>query len=127
MPANIDKVLAAPVTVIIGYDNDFHQHMPRLFPHNPNAANLFINNPENAKATAFRNSSLQGAYLMIAARALGLDIGPMSGFKNEACDEEFFSGTNIKSNFLCSLGYGDTTKLFQRLPRFDFEDVCEII
>ncbi len=127
MPGNVEKVLAAPVTVIIGYDTEFYSHMPRLFPHNPQAQNIFINNPDNAQATAFRNGTLQGAYLMVAARALGLDIGPMSGFNNAACDEEFFAGTSIKSNFLCSLGYGDTNKLFQRLPRFDFDDVCTLL
>lgn len=126
-PLNVDKVLAAPVTVIIGHDMEFYQHMPKLFAHNPGAKALFENNPKMVESTAFRNGTLQGGYLMIAARALGLDIGPMSGFNNQTCDEEFFADTSIKSNFLCSLGYGDTRKIFQRLPRFNFEEVCELI
>lgn len=126
-PLNVNKVLSAPVTVIIAHDLNFHEKMPTLFAHNPSAQQLFVNNPEFVNSTAFRNGTIQGAYLMIAARALGLDIGPMSGFNNSACDEEFFSGTNIKSNFLCSLGYGDTSKIFQRLPRLDFEEACELI
>jgi len=126
-PLNVDKVLAAPVTVIIGHDMEFYKHMPKLFAHNPGAQKLFENNEKMVAGTAFRNGTLQGGYLMIAARALGLDIGPMSGFNNQACDEEFFAGTAIKSNFLCSLGYGDTKKIFQRLPRFDFNEVCELI
>ena len=126
-PLNVDKVLAAPVTVITGYDLDFAQYMPKLFAHNPNAQSLFENNEKLTLDTAFRNGTLQGCYLMIAARALGLDIGPMSGFNNAAADEEFFAGTNIKSNFLCSLGYGDTSKIYQRLPRFEFGEVCELM
>ena len=126
-PLNVDKVLSAPVTVIIGYDMEFYQHMPKLFAHNPGAQKLFENNEKMVASTAFRNGTIQGTYLMIAARALGLDIGPMSGFNNQTCDEEFFAGTKIKSNFLCSLGYGDTRKIFQRLPRFDFEEVCQLI
>jgi len=126
-PLNVDKVLAAPVTVIIGHDMEFYKHMPKLFAHNPGAQKLFENNEKMVASTAFRNGTLQGGYLMIAARALGLDIGPMSGFNNQACDEEFFAGTSIKSNFLCSLGYGDTKKIFQRLPRFEFDEVCELI
>ena len=126
-PLNVDKVLSAPVTVIIAHDMAFYQHMPKLFAHNPGAQKLFENNEKMVASTAFRNGTLQGAYLMIAARALGLDIGPMSGFNNQACDEEFFAETEIKSNFLCSLGYGDTNKIFQRLPRFDFEEVCQLI
>ncbi len=126
-PLNVDKVLAAPVTVIIGHDMEFYKHMPKLFAHNPHAQKLFENNEKMVESTAFRNGTLQGGYLMIAARALGLDIGPMSGFNNQACDQEFFAGTKIKSNFLCSLGYGDTNKIFQRLPRFTFDEVCELI
>lgn len=124
---NIEKVVSAPVVAIIAHDLDFHQQMPKLFPHNPGAADLFSNNQQLASSTAFRNGTLQGAYFMIAARALGLDCGPMSGFNNQAVDEEFFAGSNIKSNFLCGLGYGDTSKLFQRLPRFDFDEVCELL
>ncbi len=126
-PLNVDKVLSAPVTVIIGHDMEFYQHMPKLFAHNPGAQKLFENNEKMVTSTAFRNGTIQGTYLMIAARALGLDIGPMSGFNNQACDDEFFADTKIKSNFLCSLGYGDTSKIFQRLPRFDFDEVCQLI
>jgi len=126
-PLNVDKVLSAPVTVIIGHDMAFYQHMPKLFAHNPGAQKLFEKNEKMVASTAFRNGTIQGAYLMIAARALGLDIGPMSGFNNQACDEEFFADTTIKSNFLCSLGYGDTNKIFQRLPRFDFDEVCQLL
>jgi 3-hydroxypropanoate dehydrogenase len=126
-PLNVNKVLSAPVTVVIGYDMAFYQHMPKLFAHNPGAQKLFENNEKMVASTAFRNGTLQGAYLMIAARALGLDIGPMSGFNNQACDDEFFADTKVKSNFLCSLGYGDTSKIFQRLPRFDFDEVCQLI
>ncbi len=126
-PLNVDKVLSAPVTVIIGHDMEFYQHMPKLFSHNPGAQKLFENNEKMVTSTAFRNGTIQGTYLMIAARSLGLDIGPMSGFSNQACDDEFFADTKIKSNFLCSLGYGDTSKIFQRLPRFDFEEVCQLI
>lgn len=126
-PLNVNKVLSAPVTVIIAHDMRFYQHMPKLFAHNPGAQKLFENNEKMVASTAFRNGTIQGAYLMIAARALGLDIGPMSGFNNQACDDEFFADTEIKSNFLCSLGYGDTSKIFQRLPRFDFDEVCQLI
>jgi len=126
-PLNIDKVLSAPVTVIIAHDMAFYEHMPKLFSHNPGAQKLFENNEKMVQSTAFRNGTLQGGYLMIAARALGLDIGPMSGFNNQACDDEFFAGTQVKSNFLCSLGYGDTSKIFQRLPRFDFDEVCQLV
>ncbi|QPG60556.2 malonic semialdehyde reductase [Shewanella eurypsychrophilus] len=126
-PLNVNKVLAAPVTVIIGHDLEFYKHMPKLFAHNPDAQNIFKHNEMAAKTSAFRNGTIQGTYLMIAARALGLDIGPMSGFNNQAIDNEFFKGTSIKSNFLCSLGYGDTSKIFQRLPRFEFDEVCEML
>lgn len=126
MPANVDKVLAAPVTVIIGHDREFYRYMPQLFPHRE-VAPMFENNPPMAATTAFRNGTLQGAYLMLAARSLGLDCGPMSGFDNAAVDAEFFADTTIESNFLCSLGYGDTGKIFQRLPRLDFNTACELL
>jgi 3-hydroxypropanoate dehydrogenase len=124
--ANVEKVLAAPVTVIIGYDREFYRHMPQLFPHR-DVAPMFEGNQSLAQTTAFRNGSLQGAYLILAARALGLDCGPMSGFDNKILDEEFFAGSTIQSNFLCSLGYGDTNKVFQRLPRLEFDTACELI
>ena len=122
-PANVPKMMGAPVTVIIAYDVEFWRELLRLFPHEDRRGH-FSDKPEHAETTAFRNSTLQGGYLMIAARAMGLDIGAMSGFSNEIVDEEFFKGTTLKSNFLCNIGYADESALFQRLPRFDFEDVC---
>jgi len=126
MPGNVDKVLAAPVTVIIAHDLEFYTRMPELFPHR-DVSPLFCDNAPFAATTAFRNGTLQGAYLIMAARALGLDCGPMSGFDNDKLDREFFPGTNLKSNFICSLGYGDTSKVFPRLPRLDFSAACELI
>ena len=126
LPNNVDKCMTAPVITIIGYDLDFSDHMGKLFPH-MDVAPMYKGNSDMNFATAFRNSSFQGAYLMVVARALGLDCGPMSGFNNELVDEQFFSGTNIKSNFLCCLGYGDPSKIFMRLPRFEFDEVCKII
>lgn len=124
---NADKTMAAPVCAIIGYDLEFYEHLPKLFPHEPDAINWFKGKPKAIQANAFRNGSLQGAYFIIAARALGLDAGPMSGFSNSGVDEEFFAGTSVKSNFLCNLGYGDESVLFPRSPRFDFEQMAEII
>ena len=125
--SNLEKTKSAPVTAIIGYDINFHDHLPKLFPHNPDAQNWFNHSIDIAEETAFRNGSMQGAYFIIAARALGLDCGPMSGFDKEGVDNEFFRDTNIKTNFLCNLGYGDKTKLFERSPRFKFNEICEII
>tara|TARA_B100000989_G_scaffold102840_1_gene75230 strand:+ start:547 stop:1209 length:663 start_codon:yes stop_codon:yes gene_type:complete len=126
LPNNVPKVMSAPVVAIIGYDLDFSDHMTKLFPH-MDVAPMYKGNDEMNVSTAFRNSSLQGAYLMMVVRAMGLDCGPMSGFNNQLVDETFFSDTNIKSNFLCCIGYGDSTKIFQRLPRLDFNEVCKII
>ena len=126
LPNNIDKVMSAPVIAIIGFDLDFSNNMDKLFPH-MDVAPMYKNNEIMNHSTAFRNSSLQGAYFMMVSRALGLDCGPMSGFNNAIVDEMFFSGTNIKSNFLCCIGYGDPSKIFMRLPRLDFNEVCEII
>lgn len=123
---NTAKVMTAPVCVIIGYDLEFYEHLPRLFPHT-DAKSWFTSSEELAYQTAFRNGSLQGAYLIIAARGLGLDCGPMSGFDLDGVDKEFFAGTKVKANFLCSLGYGDPSALFDRSPRFDFADVASII
>ena len=123
-PANVPKVESAPVTVIIAHDLDFWRHLPFLFPHEDRRPH-FEGKPEHTADTAFRNATLQGAYLMIAARALGLDVGAMSGFSNAIVDEEFFAGTTLRSNFLCNLGYADESALFQKLPRFEFEDVCK--
>ena len=125
-PGNIAKIKAAPVCVIIGYDTLFWKHLPRLFPHRDLTAQ-YRENTEHAEINAFRNGTLQGAYLMLGARALVMDIGAMSGFNNKDVDTEFFSGTTIKSNFLCNIGYGDTSGIFQKLPRFDFDEVCSVI
>jgi 3-hydroxypropanoate dehydrogenase len=119
MPANGEKIVKAPVTVIIGMDTEFYEQLPELFPHT-DARSWFVNSPELAQATAFRNSSLQGAYFIMAARALGLDTGPMSGFSNDAVDAAFFAGTKVKSNFISTLGYGDPSTIFERSPRPDF-------
>jgi 3-hydroxypropanoate dehydrogenase len=126
-PTNTDKTMAAPVTAIIGYDLEFYEKLPYLFPHNPDAINWFKGKPAAIESTAFRNGSLQGAYLIIAARALGLDCGPMSGFDNAKVDAEFFPDGKIKSNFLCNLGIGDPSKLFPRSPRLSFEQACSIV
>jgi 3-hydroxypropanoate dehydrogenase len=126
LPNNIDKVMTAPVIAIIGYDLNFSDNMAKLFPH-MDVAPMYKGNAEFNQATAFRNSSLQGAYFMMVSRALGLDCGPMSGFNNDLVDEIFFKNTNIKSNFLCCIGYGDPLKIFMRLPRLNFDDVCEIL
>ena len=123
---NQAKIKAAPATVIIGYDMDFPEHMAVLFPHAPGIKSSFAD-PAVAEQAAFRNGSLQGAYLIIAARALGLDCGPMSGFDNGKVDALFFAGTKIKSNFICSIGYGDGADMFDRLPRLSFEDACKIV
>ena len=123
---NKAKLLAAPVTVIVGYDLDFPESLPKLFPHVPNMKDYFTD-PVATETGALRNSSLQGAYLMIAARALGLDCGPMSGFDNAGVDAAFFAGTNIKSNFICSIGHGTDENLFPRLPRLDFDEACSIL
>jgi 3-hydroxypropanoate dehydrogenase len=120
MPANAEKILAAPVTAIIGMDLEFYEKLPELFPH-ADARSWFVGNDELTKATAFRNSSLQGAYFILAARALGLDTGPMSGFNNDAVDGEFFADQpGVKSNFISTLGYGDPATIFERSPRPDF-------
>lgn len=122
-PANVPKVMGAPLTVIVAYDLDFWKSLPRLFPHE-DRRHMFEGKPDYIEDTAYRNSTLQGGYLMIAARAIGLDVGAMSGFSNAVIDEEFFAGTSLKSNFLCNIGVADETALFQRLPRFDFDEVC---
>ena len=123
---NRDKTMKAPVCTIIGYDLDFYKHLPKLFPHT-DAKSWFEGKDKKIEETAFRNGTLQGAYLIMAARSLGLDCGPMSGFDNAGVDREFFAGTSIKSNFLCSLGYGDASVLFPRSPRFDFDEMAKII
>jgi 3-hydroxypropanoate dehydrogenase len=140
-PKNVEKTMTAPVTVIVAYDLKFYEHLPKLFPQNPGIAKLFEGNAELVETTAKRNSSLQGAYLILAARALGLDCGPMSGFDNAkvdeaffaagkpcfGCDQEFFPEGHVKSNFLCNLGYGDPAALHPRLPRLPFTDACSLL
>lgn len=123
---NREKTMQAPVTAIIGYDLEFYEKLPFLFPH-VDARPWFAGKPEVIQATAFRNGSLQGAYLIIAARALGLDCGPMSGFDNAMVDAEFFPDGKVKSNFLCNLGYGDPAGVMPRSPRFAFDEVCRIL
>jgi 3-hydroxypropanoate dehydrogenase len=123
---NAEKTMQAPACVIIGNDMEFYEHLPKLFPHT-DAKSWFVGNDAKIAETAFRNGTLQGAYLIMAARALGLDCGPMSGFDHAGVDREFFAGTSVRSNFLCNIGYGETEDLFPRSPRFDFEDVAKIL
>ncbi|MFT4717625.1 MAG: 3-hydroxypropanoate dehydrogenase [Paracoccaceae bacterium] len=123
---NIDKMMDAPVTAIIAYDPEFWRELPYLFPHEDRRPH-FEGKEQHSEDTAFRNGTLQGAYFMIAARAIGLDVGAMSGFSNAIVDGEFFAGTTLKSNFLCNLGYADESALFQRLPRFSFDQACSMI
>lgn len=125
-PGNVDKTMAAPATAIVAYDLKFYEFLPRLFPQ-MNARAMFEGKDELIFSTAFRNGSLQGAYLILALRSLGLDSGPMSGFDNAKVDAEFFAGTSIKSNFLINIGYGDPSKLSARNPRLSFEEMAKII
>ena len=125
-PTNLNKMMTAPVTAIVAWDPLYWQRLDFLFPHDDRRS-FFEKNPAHAEQTAFRNATLQGGYFIVAARAMGLDVGAMSGFSNAAVDEEFFSKSGWKSNFLCNLGYADETALFQKLPRFAFDDICEII
>lgn len=125
-PGNVDKTLAAPVTAILGYDARFYELLPRLFPH-ADARAWFADNAALAETTARRNGVLQGAYFIIAARALGLDCGPMSGFDNAKVDQEFFANSPVQSDFLCNLGYGDADQLFPRSPRLAFDEVCKLL
>jgi 3-hydroxypropanoate dehydrogenase len=122
---NIAKTMAAPATAIIGHDVAFYDRLPELFPH-ADARSWFVGNGRLIEATAFRNGTLQGAYFIIAARALGLDCGPMSGFDNDKVDQVFFTGTTIRSNFLCNLGHGDPAKLHPRNMRLSFDEACRI-
>jgi 3-hydroxypropanoate dehydrogenase len=123
---NVEKTMTAPVVAIIGHDYKFYEKLPELFPHT-DAKSWFVGNDELIKATAARNGTLQAAYMIMAARAIGLDCGPMSGFDLDGVTKEFFAGTDIKADLLCNIGYGDKDSLFDRSPRPDFEDVCEII
>jgi 3-hydroxypropanoate dehydrogenase len=125
---NLDKTKQAPVTAIIGYDTRFYEWMPKkLFAHRPEMAETFGKNPALAETIAFRNGTLQGAYFMLAARAVGLDVGGMSGFDNAKVDAEFFPDGRVKSNFLCNLGHGDPAKVMQRLPRLEFDEACQLL
>lgn len=126
MEGNREKTLQAPVTAIIGFDTLFYKRLPVLFPHDQTASSWFEGEENTGNVTAFRNGSLQGAYLMIAARALGLDCGPMSGFDNAGVDAEFWPDGQVKSNFICNIGYGDDSALFERSPRLAFDDACEL-
>ncbi len=122
-PTNVDKLLAAPVIAVIAYDMEFHAHLPRTFPHNPNAQGYFTGNPASIEPTAFRNGSLQAAYWMLALRAVGLDVAPMSGFDAAKINAEFFAGGTWRVNLLCGIGHGDPAKVFQRSPRLEFEQI----
>jgi 3-hydroxypropanoate dehydrogenase len=139
-PGNVAKTMSAPVTAIVAYDLRFYEKLPKLAPHNPAFRDMFANNPEMAEVAARRNATLQGAYFIIAARALGLDCGPMSGFDNAKVDEEFFGAGverdgmydeylpgSIKSDFLCNIGYGDPSSVRPRAPRLDFDEVCQVL
>jgi 3-hydroxypropanoate dehydrogenase len=126
-PNNAPKILAAPVTAIVGYDLDFAKELPKLFPARGKELQAYFSDRAVAQTTAFRNGSLEGGYLIVAARALGLDCGPMSGFSNEAVDAEFFANTRIKSNFICSIGYGSDENLFSRNPRLTFEEAGRFV
>ncbi len=135
-PGNVNQTMQAPVTAIVAYDLDFYEKLPLLFPANPAMRERFATSPEAAQVTAFRNGSLQGGYFILAARAVGLDCGPMSGFDNAKVDSEFFGrapaqevspSSRIKSNFLCNLGYGDAAKLYPRGPRLEFDEACQLL
>lgn len=124
---NQAKTAQAPVTAILGMDLAFYERMGELFPHNPGARGWFEGQPAKIEATAFRNSSLQGGYFILAARALGLDCGPMSGFDAARVDAEFWAGTQVRTNFICNLGHGDASRIFPRSPRLGFEQACRIV
>ena len=126
---NVNKVMTAPVTAVIGFDTRFYDLLPRLFPHNPGARGWFAGAAKEAHAytTAFRNGSLQGGYFILAARALGLDCGPLSGFDQDGVDREFWQGTTVRTNFLCALGHGDPDKVFPRQPRLAFGEACKLL
>jgi 3-hydroxypropanoate dehydrogenase len=126
-PNNVEKTMTAPVIAIVAYDSRFYEHLPQLFPRNPQVADLFASNAALSATTAFRNGTLQGGYFLLAARAVGLDCGPMSGFDNAKIDAEFFPDGRFKSNFLCGLGHGDLAKVLPRSPRLTFEEACTLL
>ena len=125
-PGNQAKIIAAPVVAIIGMNAEFYKELDKTFPHNPNARGIFEGNEGLIQGTAFRNSTLQGSYLMVAAKLQGLDCGPMSGFVPAKVDEAFWAGTPVKTNFICCLGYGDASKVMDRLPRYGFDEACQL-
>ena len=126
-PTNVDKVMAAPAIALIAFDEAFHQHLPRTFPHNPGAQAFFTGNPPMSAATALRNGTLQAAYFILALRAVGLDAGPMSGFDPGKVQGEFFADTTFRINLICAIGHGDPAKVYGRSPRLDFDDVAKFI
>ncbi len=128
-PGNLEKTLNAPVCAIVAFDTQFHEHLPRMFPHNPATKSWFDGDEKRVarETAAFRNGTLQGAYFILAARAIGLDCGPMSGFDNAKVDAEFFADGRLRSNFLCNLGVGDPSKVFARSPRFEFDEICQVL
>lgn len=126
-PTNVDKVMTAPIIAVIAYDTEFYTELPKIFPHNPNAQAYFTGNPPAIEPTAFRNGSLQAAYFMLALRAVGLDVGPMSGFDAAKVDAEFFPDSSWRVNLLCGIGRGDPDKVFGRSPRFELEDIAQVL
>ncbi len=126
-PTNVDKVMTAPVVALIAYDTEFYSQLPKTFPHNPNAQGFFTGNQAMIEPTAFRNGTLQAAYLMLALRAVGLDVGPMSGFDAAKVNAEFFADTTYRVNLVCGIGHGDPAKVFNRLPRLDFDEVTRTL
>lgn len=123
---NVEKTMSAPITAIIAHDMEFYEELPKLFPHT-DARSWFVGKPQKIEDTAFRNGTLQGGYFILAARSLGLDCGPMSGFNNAKVDKEFFADSSFRSNFLINLGYGEPGKLYARSPRLDFADACKVL
>ncbi len=126
-PGNVEKSMTAPVVAVIGMDMEFYSQLGKLFPHNQDAPTWFAGKPDKIRETAFRNGTLQGAYFLIAARAIGLDCGPMSGFDSRKLDAEFFPDGKVKSNFLCAIGYADHDRLFPRNPRLSFDEACRLL
>lgn len=126
-PGNVEQTTHAPVTAIVAYDLKFYEHQPRLYPSGAAMRERFASSPQASEITAFRNGTLQGGYFILAARAVGLDCGPMSGFDNAKVDQEFFPDGTVKSNFLCNLGYGDPSKLYPRGARLEFDEVCQLL
>jgi 3-hydroxypropanoate dehydrogenase len=124
---NREKTMAAPAVALLGYDLEFYEHLPRMFPHAPTAKSWFTGSEESIRANAFRNGTLQAGYFILAARAVGLDCGPMSGFDATGVDAAFWAGTQVKTNIICNLGHGDPAKLFPRSPRFEFDEICQVL